>query len=93
MKLSTASRRAVRRSGTGPPAGATGSTTGPVRSTEPGVVWLGEGFGLTFRMPTGFLWGAALILSMLLMLYATVTNDGDDDVSGAGSGRGAPADD
>ncbi|WP_247731029.1 hypothetical protein [Halovivax limisalsi] len=57
----------------------------------PGVVWLGEGFGLTFLMPTGFLWGAALILSMLIMLYATVT--GDDDASGADSGLGAPADD
>lgn len=41
----------------------------------PGIVWLGEGFGLLFLMPTGFLWGGALILSMLIMLYATLTQD------------------
>lgn len=48
----------------------------------PGIVWLGEGFGLMFLMPTGFLWGGALIISMLIMLYATVTQD----TSTAGSG-------
>ena len=41
----------------------------------PGIVWLGEGFGLGFLMPTGFLWGIALIVSMLIMLYATLTQD------------------
>lgn len=41
----------------------------------PGIVWLGEGFGLLFLMPTGFLWGGALIISMLIMLYATITQD------------------
>lgn len=41
----------------------------------PGIVWLGEGFELTFLMPTGFLWGGALIVSMLIMLYATLTQD------------------
>lgn len=41
----------------------------------PGIVWLGEGFGLMFLMPTGFLWGSALILAMLIMLYATLTQD------------------
>lgn len=39
----------------------------------PGVVWLGEGFELAFLMPTAFLWGGALIASMLIMLYATLT--------------------
>lgn len=39
----------------------------------PGIVWLGEGFGLLFLLPTGFLWGTALIISMLIMLYATIT--------------------
>lgn len=41
----------------------------------PGIVWLGEGFGLLFLMPTGFLWGGALIISMLIMLYATLIQD------------------
>ncbi|WP_323191249.1 hypothetical protein [Halostella sp. PRR32] len=39
----------------------------------PGIVWLGEGFGLTFLLPTGFLWGGALIVAMLIMFYKTVT--------------------
>jgi hypothetical protein len=56
----------------------------------PGIVWLGEGLGLTFLMPTGFLWGGALIVSMLVMFYKSVT----EDVAG-GDGRSgfAPADD
>jgi len=41
----------------------------------PGVVWLGEGAGLTFLMPTAFLWGLALITAMLIMLYKTLTQD------------------
>jgi hypothetical protein len=41
----------------------------------PGVVWLGEGAGLTFLMPTAFLWGLALIAAMLIMLYKTLTQD------------------
>lgn len=56
----------------------------------PGIVWLGEGFGLLFLMPTGFLWGGALIVSMLIMLYATLTQD----TSSVGGAPGpAPADD
>lgn len=35
----------------------------------PGIVWLGEGFGLLFMMSSGFLWSGALIVSMLIMLY------------------------
>ncbi|NHN57845.1 hypothetical protein G9466_01975 [Halorussus sp. JP-T4] len=57
----------------------------------PGIVWLGEGFGLTFLMPTGFLWGICLILAMLIMFYKTVTQDAD--VAGGGSSPAAPADD
>lgn len=57
----------------------------------PGVVWLGEGFGLTFLMPTGFLWGLALVFSMLSMFYETVTQL--SDVSGGGPSSGALADD
>lgn len=57
----------------------------------PGVVWLGEGFSLTFLMPTAFLWGIALILSMLIMLYKTLTQD--TTVSGEGAMPAAPADD
>lgn len=56
----------------------------------PGIVWLGEGFGLTFLMPTGFLWGGALIASMLIMLYKTVTTD---EAGGGGRAGVAPADD
>lgn len=57
----------------------------------PGIVWLGEGFGLTFLMPTGFLWGLALIASMLIMFYVTVT--GGAEAGGGGPAATAPADD
>jgi hypothetical protein len=57
----------------------------------PGIVWLGEGFGLTFLMPTGFLWGGALIVSMLIMFYYSVTEPGD--AAGGGSSSFAPGDD
>lgn len=56
----------------------------------PGVVWLGEGFGLTFLLPTGFLWGIALIVSMLLMAYLSVTTD---EVDASGPAGVSPADD
>lgn len=57
----------------------------------PGIVWLGEGFGLTFLLPTGFLWGGALIVSMLIMFYKTITQE--TDLSGGGPTGVAPADD
>ncbi|MFC5135587.1 MULTISPECIES: hypothetical protein [Haloferacaceae] len=57
----------------------------------PGIVWLGEGFGLTFLMPTGFLWGGALIVSMLIMFYYSVT--GPADAGGGGSSSFVPGDD
>lgn len=57
----------------------------------PAVVWIGEGGGVTILLPTGYLWGACLILSMLIMFYKTVTQD----VAAAGEGPTpvAPADD
>lgn len=57
----------------------------------PGIVWIGEGFELGFLMPTGFLWGGALILAMLIMLYATLTYDAREPVGG--QGQTSPADD
>lgn len=57
----------------------------------PGIVWVGEGFGLTIVLPTGFLWGGALIASMLIMFYKTVTQP-TEDAGGDASGV-APADD
>ncbi|WP_436930597.1 hypothetical protein [Halosimplex halobium] len=57
----------------------------------PGVVWLGEGFGLTFLLPTAFLWGGALIVAMLIMLYATLTQS--SDIAGSGPTGATPADD
>jgi hypothetical protein len=57
----------------------------------PGIVWLGEGFSLTFLLPTAFLWGGALIVSMLIMLYATLTQP--DDIAGGDLTGASPADD
>ena len=57
----------------------------------PGIVWLGEGLGLLFLMPTGFLWGLALIASMLIMLYVTLT--GEAAAGGTGPASVAPSDD
>ena len=42
-------------------------------------------------MPTGFLWGICLVVSMLVMFYKTVTQD--TPVSGGGPSPAAPADD
>jgi len=57
----------------------------------PGVVWLGEGFGLMFLLPTAFIWGTALIVSMLIMFYVTVT--GGAGTGGGGGPAATPADD
>ncbi|MFW5964286.1 MAG: hypothetical protein ACOCQM_05415 [Natronomonas sp.] len=57
----------------------------------PGIVWLGEGFGLTFLMPTGFVWAGALIVSMLVMFYESVTQSGD--FAGGGPSSMAPSGD
>lgn len=57
----------------------------------PAVIWIGAGAGVTVLMPTVFLWGGALVVSMLVLLYATVT--GPSDLA-EGDARGAsPADD
>ncbi|WP_424005557.1 hypothetical protein ACOZ4I_19460 (plasmid) [Haloarcula salina] len=57
----------------------------------PGVVWIGEGAGLNFLMPTAFLWGLALITSMLIMLYKTLTQE--QSAPGGGTARDSLADD
>jgi hypothetical protein len=53
-------------------------------------VWLGEGFGLPFLLPTAFLWGSCFILAMLIMFYKTVTQEqprtGDEAVPGGPAG-------
>jgi hypothetical protein len=56
----------------------------------PLVVWIGEGAGVTILLPTVFLWGGALILSMLIMLYAVLTQDA---AASGGGPAAAPADD
>ena len=56
----------------------------------PLTIWIGEGAGLTLLMPTSFLWGLCLVVSMLLMAFASATGDHAD----AGRATGvAPADD
>lgn len=57
----------------------------------PGIVWLGEGFGLGFLLPTGFLWGLFLVVSMLVMCYKSLTVDAT--TTGRGPTPTAPADD
>lgn len=57
----------------------------------PGVIWIGEGAGLTVLLPTVFLWGGALIASMLILLYKTVTQP--NDLAGSGPTGASPADD
>lgn len=57
----------------------------------PGILWIGEGFGLLFLMPTGFLWAFCLIASMLIMFYKTLTQPAD--VVGRGGPSAVPADD
>ncbi len=57
----------------------------------PGVIWLGEGAGITVLLPTVFLWGGALIVAMLVLFYKTVTHPAD--VAGRGPSGASPADD
>lgn len=40
----------------------------------PATIWLGEGARFTVLLPTILLWGAALIVSMLLMAWAAWTH-------------------
>lgn len=57
----------------------------------PGIVWVGEGLGIGIVLPTDFLRGGALIASMLIMFYETVTQPADD--AGGGASGVAPVDD
>lgn len=57
----------------------------------PGVIWIGEGLGFTVLLPTVFLWGGALIVSMLILLFMTVTQS--DDLAGRRPARASPGDD
>ena len=57
----------------------------------PAVVWFGEGFGILILLPTGYLWGECLILSMLIMFYMAITQD--VEIRGGGPTPAAPADD
>lgn len=57
----------------------------------PGIVWLGEGFGFMFLMPTGFIWGGALIVAMLIMFYKSVTQPAQ--MGGGGSSSVTLSDD
>jgi hypothetical protein len=56
----------------------------------PGVIWIGEGAGFTVLLPTVFLWGGALIASMLILLYKTVTQP--SDLAGSGPTGASAAD-
>lgn len=58
----------------------------------PVTVWVGEGLGASFLMPTSFLWGLCLIVAMTIMAFVAATSTqgaGDGDASGVG----VPADD
>lgn len=57
----------------------------------PAVVWVGEGFGVLLLLPTGYLWGGCLILSMLIMFYKSVTTE--STVPGGGGPNSVPAGD
>lgn len=57
----------------------------------PGVIWIGEGLGVTVLLPTVFIWGGALIASMLILLYKSVTHS--SDLAGSGPTGASPADD
>lgn len=57
----------------------------------PGVIWIGEGLGVTALLPTVFLWGGALIVAMLLLFYQALTVPSAR--SGSGPTGAAPSDD
>ncbi|WP_313691161.1 hypothetical protein [Halorarum halobium] len=56
----------------------------------PVTIWVGEGAGVTMLIPTSFLWGLCLLVSMLLMAYVAATGDHD---RGGRLGSASPADD
>lgn len=57
----------------------------------PLTIWVGEGAGVTAIMPTAFLWGLCLVVSMLLMAYVSAV--GGTDGSGHAAGATPLADD
>lgn len=57
----------------------------------PGGIWIGEGFGVEVLLPTVFLWGGALIVAMLRMLYGTPTGPAGEATGDSSSA--SPTDD
>ena len=57
----------------------------------PGSILVGEGMGVLAVMPTMFLWGACLIVSMLIMAWQAWTSPAVE--SGRGPAATVPADD
>jgi len=57
----------------------------------PLTVWTASGLRIGPLHATAFLWGACLIMSMLLMTYVAATQSGD--LGGGGPSTAAPADD
>ena len=51
----------------------------------PGTVWVGVGAGLTFLMPTAFLWGACLIVAVLVMAWQAAAGGPSASSRSAGS--------
>ena len=56
----------------------------------PGSIFIGEGLGMLIVMPTMFLWGACLIVAMLIMAWRAATVDVP---SRSAPGARVPADD
>jgi hypothetical protein len=57
----------------------------------PLTVWVGQGAGVTALMPTAFLWGACLVVAMLVLAWRAATTDAS--LGGPAAGTGAVADD
>jgi hypothetical protein len=56
----------------------------------PVAIWVGVGMGMFFLLPTVFLWGACLIVAMLIMAWQAWTSEAS---AGRGATGVAPADD
>lgn len=41
----------------------------------PVTIWTGEGFGLSFLLPTTLLWGSCLVVAMLVMAWQTARTE------------------
>ncbi|POG56658.1 hypothetical protein [Haloferax marisrubri] len=57
----------------------------------PLTIWVGVGFGLMFLIPTTFLWGVCLIVSMLIMAWQAWVSE--PTTPGGMPGPASPADD